>query len=235
VARLILIDPVGIAGEAEDDFGFQAFRALFRGRRGKFLVRLAGWCRWASGSGRRIGNRPGGNDYVMTAADFDRRAAEIRRDPKVMKDLSSLFELNTGLPFAMTDDDFSGLTPDRYLEAFLSRVRSVSPDVETGTVERILLQYYGLQLPATHFYRLRNYDSNVVIFEPGGPQVGLLAAYFRPYVNALQVRSLRVGQPAEREAFACRNLSRSLHSHYRCMRDETFVAALAGEMASLLK
>ncbi len=235
VAQLILIDPIGIAGEVEDDFGYQAFRAMFRGRRGKLLVRLAGWWRWVSGSGRRSGALPGGNDYAMTAEDFARRADEIRRDPKVMKDLSSLFELNTGLPFAMSDEDFGGRSPDQYLDALLSRVRAVTPDVDTDTVERILIQYYGLQLPATHFYRLRNYDGKVVMFEPEGTQEGLLAAYFRPYVPNLELRRLKVGPPSERVEFACRNLSRSLRTHYRSMRDETFVAALAAEMEPLLK
>jgi len=235
VAALVLIDPIGIAGEAEGDFGFQAFRALFRGRRGKLLVRLAGWWRQLNGSGRRAGERPGGNEFVMTAADFDRRAAEIRRDAKVMKDLSSLFELNTGLPFAMGDADFAGRAPEQYLDAFLDRVRAVTPDVDAGTVERILLQYYGLQLPATHFYELRNYDGPVVIFEPEGMQAGLLAAYFRPYVRNLRLKRLPVGSPSERVEYACRNLSRSLRTHYRSMRDETFVAALAAGMAPLLK
>lgn len=235
VAELILIDPIGIAGEAEDDFGFQAFRALFRGRRGKLLVRLAGWWRSVNGSGRREGERPGGNDFAITTEDFSRRAAEIRRDAKVMKDLSSLFELNTGLPFALTDAEFAGLAPEQYLEAFLARVRQVTPDVDSGTVERILLQYYGLQIPATHFYRLRNYDGKVVIFEPEGMQAGLLAAYFRPHVRNLRLHRLPVGPPSERIEFACRNLSRSLRTHYRSMRDETFVAALAAEMAPLLK
>jgi hypothetical protein len=152
-----------------------------------------------------------------------------------MKDLSSLFELNTGLPFAMTDADFEGRTADQYLEALLARVRSVTPDVDTETVERILIQYYGLQLPATHFYELRNYDGKVVIFEPEGLQAGLLAAYFRPYVQNLRLRRLKVGQPSERVEFASRNLSRSLRTHYRSMRDETFVTALAAEMEPLLK
>ena len=235
VAELILIDPVGIAGEAEDDFGYRAFRAMFGGRRSKLVVRLAGWWRWVNGSGRRSGERPGGNDYVMEAEDFARRAAAIRRDPKVMKDLSSLFELNTGLPFAMSDADFAGISPDSYLEAFLARVRSVTPDVDTDTVERILVQYYGLQLPATHFYRLRNYEGKVVLFEPEGLQAGLLAAYFRPYVRNLSLRRLKVGPPTERVEYACRNLSRSLRTHYRSMRDETFVAALAAGIAPLLK
>jgi amino acid adenylation domain-containing protein len=235
VAQLLLIDPIGIAGEAEGDFGFQVFKALFRGRRSKFAVRLSGWWRWVSGRGRRSGARPGGNEFAMTAVDFERRAADIRRDKAVLKDLSSLFELNSGLPFTMTDADFAGRTPEEYLATFLAKVKAVTPDVDAETVERILVQYYGLQLPATHFYELRNYDGKVVIYEPVSPQAGLLAAYFRPHVRDLQVRELEIGEPSERIQFVCQNLSRSLRTHYRSMRDQTFVTALAAEMEPLLR
>jgi amino acid adenylation domain-containing protein len=235
VAELILVDPVGIAGEVEGDFGFKAFRALFRGRRSKLAVRLAGWWRRVSGNGRKSGARPGGNEFAMTHAEFERRSAAIRRDKGVIKDLSSLFELNSGLPFTMTDADFAGRRPEEYLAAFLEKVKAVAPDVEPETVERILIQYYGLQLPATHFYELRNYDGKAVIYEPAGPQTGLLAAYFGPHVRELRVRTLPVGAPSERIRFVCQNLSRSLRTHYRSMRDETFVAALAAEMDALLR
>ena len=73
------------------------------------------------------------------------------------------------------------------------------------------------------------------MFEPAGPHVGLLAGYFGPYMHNLRMRTLQLGEPAERVEFACRNLSRSLRAHYRSMRDETFVTALAAEMEPLLK
>jgi amino acid adenylation domain-containing protein len=235
VAQLILIDPIGIAGEVEGDFGYRVFAALFRSRRAKLLARLAGWWRHTSGRGRREGARPGGNDFSMTPEEFERRTAEIRRDRKVMLDLSSLFELNSGLPFTMTDADFADRNPEQYLETFLARVRAVTPDVDPVTVERILIQYYGLQLPATHFYRLRNYDGRTVIFEPAGPQVGLLGAYFRPHVHNLSLRTLNIGVPSQRVQFVCQNLSRALRTHYRSMRDEAFVASLAAEIEPLLR
>jgi hypothetical protein len=234
VAQLILIDPIGIAGEAEDDFGYRAFAALFSGRRSRLQIRLEGWWRDLSGRGRREGELPGGDDFTMTAEDFARRVAEIRHDRKVMLDLSSLFELNSGLPFTMTDADFAGREPDQYLDTFLARVKAVTPDVDPATVERILIQYYGLQLPATHFYRLRNYDGKTVIYEPAGPQVGLLEAYFRPHVRGLRHVTLEVGKPSERVQFACQNLSRRLRTHYRSMRDDTFVGNLAAALAPLL-
>jgi len=235
VAQLILIDPIGIAGEVEEDFGFQAFRALFRGRRDRLRVRLAGWLRHLSVAGRRDSDQAGTNDFSLTATDLERRIEAVRRDKKVIKDLSSLFELNTGLPFTLSDADFAELAPDQYVAALLSRVKAVTPDVDPETVERILVQYYCLQLPATHFYRLKSYDGRVEIFEPTGPYAGLLAAYFRAYVDDLRVHTLAVGAPSERVRVACENLSKSLRTHYRSMRDETFVARLAEQMEPLLR
>ncbi len=235
VARLVLIDPIGIAGEAEEDFGSRAFRALFAGRRAKWLVRLEGWWRYLGRAGARSGAAAGDNDFRMDRAEVERRSAEVRRDRKIMKDLSSLFELNTGLPFTMTDEDFAGRAPEDYLACFLAPVKSVTPDVDPDTIERILVQYYCLQLPATHFYRLKAYDGPVELFEPEGIQVGLLGAYFRPYVGDLRMRVLPVGAPSERIAFACQNLSRSLRTHYRSMRDDVFVSRLAAELEPLLR
>ena len=234
VAQLILIDPIGIAGEAEEDFGYRVFRALFGSRRSKLLVRLAGWWRLLSGVGPRASVAAGANDFAMTRAEYEQRAAAVRRDMKVMKDLSSLFELNTGLPYTMTDADFAGMAPEQYLAAFLARVKAVTPDVDPETVERILIQYYCLQLSATHFYRLKCYEGQVEILEPEGPQVGLLGAYFRPYVRNLRMRVLPIGAPSERTRFVCENLSRSLRTHYRSMRDDTFVAHLAAALEPLL-
>jgi amino acid adenylation domain-containing protein len=235
VAELILIDPVGIAGELPGDFGHRAFRSMFVARRRKLLTRVAGWWRHVSGRGRREGARPGGNGFVMTAAEFARREAAVRRDKSFIKDLSSLFELNSGLPFALSEADFEGRSPDEYTGVLLAKVREVAPDVDPETVERILVQYYALQIPTTHFYSLRNYDGRVSLFEPQGPHVGLFAAYFRPHLRDLYLRTLPIGVASERVEFACRNLSRSLRAHYRSMRDETFVRRLAAEMAPRLR
>ena len=235
VEQLLLIDPIGIAGEAEGDFGKRAFAALFAGRRARLLVRLAGWWRLVTGSGRRGAARVLENNFAMAAPEFERRVAAVRQDRKIMMDLSSLFELNTGLPFTMTDADFDGKAPEKYLATFLARVRDVTPDVDPETIERILIQYYCLQLPATHFYRLGNYDGRVEIFEADSPAVGLLGAYFRPHVKSLRMRTLPVGEPSERTRFVCENLSRSLRTHYRSMRDDTFVAALAAVLEPLLE
>jgi hypothetical protein len=222
VAQLLLIDPIGIAGEATEDFGYRVFTALFRGRRFKWRVRLEGAWRLLTGAGRRDGLRAGDNDFSMSAEEVERRAVAVRRDRKVIKDLSSLFELNAGLPFTLTDSDFEGRDPVRYVDILLSRVRTVTPDVDLDTVERILVQYYCLQLPATHFYRLKRYGGRVEIFEPASPQVGLLRAYFRPYAKDLRLRVLGIGEPSERIRIACANLSPSLQTHYRSMRDDAF-------------
>jgi amino acid adenylation domain-containing protein len=234
VARLVLIDPIGIAGEATDDFGHRAFAALFRGRRFKWRVRLEGAWRFLTGAGRRDSSRAGENDFGMSADEVERRAAAVRRDQKIIRDLSSLFELNTGLPFTLTGADFEGRDPGRFVDILLARVKAVTPDVDLDTVERILVQYYCLQLPATHFYRLKLYDGRVEIFEPESPQVGLLGAYFRPYVKNLRMRVLGIGIPSERTRLACENLSPSLRTHYRSMRDDEFVRNLAAALEPLL-
>jgi acyl carrier protein len=234
VAQLLLIDPIGIAGEATEDFGYRVFTALFRGRRFKWRVRLEGAWRLLTGAGRRDGLRAGDNDFSMSAEEVERRAVAVRRDRKVIKDLSSLFELNAGLPFTLTDSDFEGRDPVRYVDILLSRVRTVTPDVDLDTVERILVQYYCLQLPATHFYRLKRYGGRVEIFEPASPQVGLLRAYFRPYAKDLRLRVLGIGEPSERIRIACANLSPSLQTHYRSMRDDAFVGNLAAALEPLL-
>lgn len=235
VAQLVLIDPIGVAGEAEGDFGRRAFVAMFRGRRSKWMVRLAGWWRQASRSGRRDSARAGANDFRMSAKEVKRRIAAARLDRKVIKDLSSLFELNTGLPFALKDPDFSGREPAQYVDVLLERVEAVTPDVDPATIERILEQYYCLQLPATHFYRLKSYDGRTEIFEPAGMQQGLLGAYFRPFLKDHRIRTLDVGAPSPREQSACENLSRSLMPHYRCMRDDRFVSELAAALEPLLR
>jgi amino acid adenylation domain-containing protein len=235
VAQLLLIDPIGVAGEAEGDFGQRAFAAMFRGRRSKWLVRLAGWGRRLAGSGRRDSERAGDNDFRMSAAEIERRIVAVRQDRKVIKDLSSLFELNTGLPFALSDSDFAGREPAQYVDVLLERVKAVTPDVEPATIERILEQYYCLQLPATHFYRLKTYDGRTEIFEPAGLQEGLVGAYFLPYLKDCRIRILNVGAPSPRVQQACENLSRSLRTHYRSMRDDRFVAELAAALEPLLK
>jgi enterobactin synthetase component F len=235
VAELVLIDPVGIGGKIEGSFGSRVFEAMFRSWRAKYLVRILGLWRHVSGHGRREGARAGGAEFSMSGEEFQRRVAAIRKDKTCMKDLSSLFELNSGQPFTMTDEDFAGLAPERYLAAFLGKVSSVTPDVDQATVERILIQYYGLQIPATHRYRLTNYEGSVTVYEPASPNVGLLEAYFRPHMRNLRMRTLPVGEPTERAEIACRNLSRSLRTHYRSMRDETFVRELAAAMEPTLR
>lgn len=235
VAQLLLVDPIGVAGEADGDFGRRAFKAMFGGRRGKWMVRLAGLLRRVDGSGRRDSARAGGNDFRMSAAEVESRIASVRADRKVIKDLSSLFELNSGLPFALADADFAGREPAHYVAVLLERVAAVTPDVDPATIERILEQYYCLQLPATHFYRLKTYDGRTEIFEPTGMQQGLLGAYFRPFLPNHRIRALRVGEPSPRVRLACENLSRSLRTHYRSMRDDRFVGELAAAMEPLLK
>lgn len=235
VAQLILIDPIGIAGEAADDFGYRAFSALFRGRRAKLMVRCAGWWRRITNAGPRDSVRAGANDFRMSSDEIAQRIEAVRQDRKSIMELSSLFELNTGMPFALKGDDFDGRAPSQYVAVLLDRVKAVTPDVDPATIERILEQYYCLQIPATHFYRLKTYEGRIEAFEPAGSQAGLLGAYLRPYAKNCRIRVLGIGAPSARVQEACANLSRSLRDHYRSMRDDRFVGELARAIEPLLE
>lgn len=142
-------------------------------------------------------------------------------------------EFNTGLPFGLADSDFAGVTPDRYLGVLLARVKEIAPDVDPGTVENMVIQYY-LQTRAQHRYRLQRYDGRMVIYEPAVPQNGLLYAQFKPYVKDLRVVSLRVGKQPERTRRVSEVFSEFIRPHYLSMRDDEFVRQLARELEPLL-
>ena len=140
------------------------------------------------------------------------------------------------MPFAVSRDELAKLDPERYFPAFLERVKQVAPEFDVTTVTRIFEQYYGLQVPAQQGYPLRRYDSSLLLIEVDDASTGLVTAQFRPHVRQLRVRRLKVA--AANSAFdesALRGLSASLRNHFRCMRDDQFVAALATEIETALR
>ena len=146
--------------------------------------------------------------------------------------VSSLFELNTGLPFTMTESDFADASPDEALEVFKARVRSLMPEVDDESLERILIQY-GLQIRAQHAFQLRPYDGQVLLVEPKSPYAGLIRVLLRPYLPNLRTRVVRIGTPSERTREISERFG-ALEAHYRSMRDDGFVEGLAREMDVLL-
>jgi thioesterase domain-containing protein len=237
VALLTLIDPLALDKETQRRFGYWAFRARFMRPSFERIVKLAGWLRAAAmrvGQATDIWSPPTiKNDQALTQPEFLALAAEARRSRGHIMVLSALLELNTGLPFALTDADLLQVEPDRYVEMLLERVRSLAPDVDPASIENIVVQYY-LQTRAHHVYKLQQYDGTVALFEPDSPHKGLLAALLRPHVGALRVRYLKLGNPSPGARSVAEAFSARLRAHYLSMRDNEFVSELAGELDALL-
>jgi hypothetical protein len=236
VALIALIDPLAIDCKTRRSFGYWALEAMFRRRAFKRAVLVAGWLRLAiPGTSRGSDRSVRDNNMALTREQFLERAAECTRNRNYISGFSALLELNTGLPLTLTDSELSQVEPDQYLSVLLARVKKVSPEIDPATIENILLQYYCLQMPAQHGYRLHRYDGTLVIFEPDGPHKGLLGAQFRPHVRNLRLRSLQLGSQTDRTRTVSEGLSERLRPHYLSMRDDEFVKRLSDELEALLR
>jgi hypothetical protein len=134
-------------------------------------------------------------------------------------------ELNSELPYALDESDDTGPDSIDWMERLKDRVRTDSQEVDLDSIERIAVQYQ-LQIRTHHAYRLSRYDGDVLLVEPRSRYSGILAALLRPYVRRLTARQIALGEPSER----VRELTSAfggLTTHYRCMRDDRFVAELA--------
>jgi len=143
--------------------------------------------------------------------------------------LSALLELNTDLPFALSETELRQVEPERYLDVLIRRVKSLTPEVDPDMIENTVIQYQ-LQVRAQHQYRLLRYDGPVLVCEPSGPHGDLLAAQFRPYVRDLRVCALELGAPSDRTIVLSETFSERIRSHYLSMRDEVFAKRLAEEV-----
>jgi len=235
VALLALVDPLAMDRATKGRFGYWALRARFMRPSFGRIVLLGGWLRLAVPGWLRDSGRSGRvNDSALTEAEFRRFTTEARTNRDHILSVSALFELNTGLPFALAPSDLPESAPDRYLDALLARVRSVAPEIDPETIERIVVQYY-LQVRSQHQYRLQRYDGKVVLFDPEGPYCGLLAAQFRPYVRHLRVHRVKLGQQPDRTRVLSEAFPERIRTHYLGMRDDVFVNTLAAELEKLLR
>lgn len=230
VALLALIDPLAIDRGSRRRFGYWAFESRFRRPILARIALVAGWLRLAVPAPLRETGRHGRDfNLVPARADFLRLAAAAKANAVHVRSVSALLELNTGLPFALTDAEMTAAAPDRYLDALLSRVQRVAPEVDPQMIAQIVVQY-ELQVRSQHAYRLQRYDGKVVLFDPRGPYSGLLAAQFRPYVGDLRVCGVAPGEPSTRTRQLSECFSERIRSHYQSIRDDTFVKALAEEL-----
>jgi hypothetical protein len=229
VALLALIDPLAMSRHGRKSYGFWALRATWLRPPLRQLVRLAGWIRVpAIRVLRRIRPTEPRNDHSLSDEEYAQLIDEKTRNMGPLVSVSSLFELNTGLPFTLSESDFEESEPEGYLDVFHARVSSLMPEVDTDSIERIVVQY-GLQISAQHAYELRHYDSPVLLVEPKTRYVGLVKAQLSPYARNLRARTVRLGEPSDRIRAISERFG-VLVAHYLSMRDDAFVEGLAKEV-----
>ena len=236
VGLLAIIDPFGLDRPTPDSFGYRVMQARFKKPHARLAVRLLGW--WRS---KFMRLRQDAADDAMpvdipaSAEQFSRRVQESMRNATDVAGFSSLLALNTGVAFAISRAELAKVDPERYFPTFLERVRQVAPEFDLATMTRIFEQYFGLQVPAQQGYPLRRYDGGMLLVEVDDASQGLVTAQFQPHVSQLRVRRLKVSASTSKlEEAALQGLSASLRNHFRCMRDDQFVTALAAELEASL-
>jgi amino acid adenylation domain-containing protein len=230
VAMLVLIDPLALDRRSRGRYGWWALRATYERPPVRALIRMAGWLRVPL---HRLGAaRPPAASGVPSPQEVQRLMTAAARDKGHLQTFASLLELNTGLPLALTDSDFAGVSPDRYLGVLQARIASVMPEVDPATIERIVLQYQ-FQVRAQHAYQLQPYDGRVLLVEPATRYRGIATAHLRPYVRHLRTRAVPLGPPSPRVQ-AITDRFGAIEAHYRSMRDDAFVERLAREIDQVL-
>ncbi len=231
VALLALVDPLSLDRSSPTGFGFRAMQSRWGRPWHRAAIRLEGWWRQRSAlSAPADAARDEPVELTVSEPEFRARVQRARTAPGEVRSFATLLELGSGIPFGFPDAEFAALSPERCFPAFLERVRQVAPELDPDTVERIFDQYVALQLPAQQAYPLRRYDGETLLVEPRGPACGLIAAQLRPHVPRLRAIGLAMGAQSPQVDALARGLSPRLREHYLCMRDDTFVAALAAEL-----
>ena len=227
VEHLILIDTLLLNRRSRREYGWWALRATYSGRLLRLVVRAAGQL-------RRLVYRKqlAANDFAFNTDQYE----EIRREQLKSKGdlmlLTSLLELNTGLPFSLTESDFTDKAPEQFIDVLKSRFAELMPEVDEDTVENLVVQY-SLQARTQHAYQLRDYDCPTHLFEPVSKYSGLVATLLQPHVRDLRTHTLALGPPQSGTRSALLDFG-ALDPHFRCMRDDHFVRALARKLDQLV-
>ncbi len=226
VPLLALIDPLALDRRNKWRYGHWALQATWMGPVFREIVKLVG--RLRAPFLRLVGairTSPGPNNHTFS----DQMVEEITRYASTKKShiraLAGLMELNTGVPYDLADDAFLGIPAEEYLGVLLARVAELTPEVDPSTVERIAVQY-ELQARSQHAYELRAYDGFVWLAQARTKYLGLLEAQLRPHLKHLETQVYDLGTPTVRTAAIVERFG-SLEAHFRCMRDDQFVASLA--------
>ncbi|HEX9631414.1 MAG TPA: AMP-binding protein [Gemmatimonadales bacterium] len=233
VALLVLIDPIGLDTRTRWRYGWWAHRSIYAKPHVRALTRLAGRLRRPpTGPSPTLASPGGAHAQDLPPSEAREVMEEARLDRNHMLAFSALLELNTGIRYTIEPSAFDGVPPEGWLGVLQEHVRTVTPEVEAESIERILVQY-PLQFRVQNCYRVRPYDGQVFLVEPVTWYTGLLRAQLRPYVRHLQATVLDVGEPTERQRELAGRFG-ALGTHYRSMRDDRFVGALARELDARL-
>ncbi|MGH7671039.1 MAG: AMP-binding protein [Gemmatimonadaceae bacterium] len=233
VAVLVLIDPLALDRRDRRSYGWWALRATYERPPVRALIRLAGWLRVPMHKALGTRRRPApANDFTPSAEEARRLTGAAVRDAGHLLSFAALLELNTGLPFALTEADFAGVPPDGYLGVLQARIATLMPDVDPTSIERTVVQY-TFQVRAQHAYELQAYDGCVLLVEPATRYRGVTTAHLRPYVRKLQVRAIKLSEPPSRIQTITDQFG-AIAAHYRSMRDDQFVNGLAREIERVL-
>jgi amino acid adenylation domain-containing protein len=234
VALLVLIDPIGMDTRTRRRYGWWAHRSIYAGRRFRAFARAVGRLRRPPTGRSRLRSLPrSGPAAPLSSGEIRELMDEARQDRNHMLAFSALLELNTGLPYTVEASAFEGVPPEAWLGVLQERVRAVTPAVDPEDIERILVQY-PLQFRTQNAYRVRPYDGRVLLVEPVTPYTGMIRAQLRPYVRHLEAKAFEVGPPTERIRELAVRFG-ALATHYRSMRDDRFVGALAVELDAYLE
>ena len=234
VALLALIDPLAIDRGSKRRFGYWSLESRFSRRIVAHITLAAGWLQLLIPDRfRETGRNARDYNVAPSQAEFLKLAEVAKASAVHIRSISALLELNTGLPFALSEAEIAESAPDRYLDALLARAKRVAPEIDPEMIEKIVVQYQ-LQVRSHHAYRLQRYDGRVMLFDPRGPYNGLLAAQFRPYVSDLRVRTVPLGEQSDRTREISAYFSDRIRSHYLSMRDDVFVQSVAEELEHLL-
>jgi thioesterase domain-containing protein len=232
IALLALIDPLAIDSSDKRRFGHWAFNARFMRPEVARIVQFGGRLRQTARR-RKYAESTFANDFAFTREQFLDLEAHLKADQKHILQLSTLLELNTGLPIALTPTELAALEPSRYFDALLAKMAALVPDVDKELLAKLVVQYQ-LQVRSQHQYRLQKFDGTLVMFDPAGPYHGLLASLFRPYVHRLSVHGPALGTPTDRVRELGKRFSNSVRSHFLSMRDDAYVQTVARELDKLL-
>ena len=106
VALLALIDPLAIDRGSKRRYGYWSLESRFNRRIIARITLVAGWLRLlAPDRFRETGQHERDYNVAPSEADFLKLAAVAKASPVHIRSISALLELNTGLPFTLTDSE----------------------------------------------------------------------------------------------------------------------------------